>query len=527
MKKFSPIMGLSALILFASSCKKDLQSDDLPNSALAYSARHGEKDPDVTFYALGEGNKLDKFSMDNNVDLIASATITGLGTSEKILAIDFRPATGQLYGLGSSSRIYVIDPKSGMARAIGSGPFTPLLAGTIAGFDFNPTVDRIRVVTSTGQNLRINPETGTVAAIDGNINGAPNAMVTSVAYSNNVAGAATTTLYDIDVKTDKLYRQNPPNNGTLEEIGSLNINLEGEGGFDIAPPTASDNAYSSSKNSGYSENTALAIYQVNRKSTLFSIDLNTGKAKKIDKFNRSTMYYGIAIATLPVAYAISATDLVIFNPNRTSNTIAKPITGLQSGEKLVGIDFRPVNGQLYGLGSNSRLYTINASSGAASFVAALSTPLMGTSFGVDFNPVVDRIRIVSNSGQNLRVNPKDGMTTVDGSLNPGTPSVSAAAYANNFAGTTTTTLYVIDAAKDKLYIQNPPNAGALSVVGDLGINVDANNGFDIGGTSNMAYGLFTVSGKTRIYNIDINNGRAKAGGDLPGQIAGFTLGLGF
>lgn len=524
MKKLYSFMGLSALILLVSSCKKDLQTDNSPNSLLAYSARHGEKDLDLIFYALGEGNKLDKFSMDSKVDMLASATITGLVNSEKILAIDFRPATGQLYGLGSSSRIYVIDPKSGLARVIGSGPFTPLLAGTIAGFDFNPTVDRIRVVTSTGQNLRINPETGAVAVVDGNINGVTNAMVTSVAYSNNVAGAATTILYDIDVKTDKLYKQNPPNDGKLEEIGSLNVNLEGEGGFDIAPPTASDNA-NSSKNSGSFDNTALAIYHVNRKSTLFTIDLNTGKAKKIEKFDRSTMYYGIAIATLPVAYAISATDLVIFNPNRTSNTTIKPITGLQSGEKLVGIDFRPVNGQLYGLGSDSRLYTINASSGAASFVATLSTPLMGTSFGFDFNPMVDRIRIVSNSGQNLRVNPNDGMATVDGSLNPGTPSVSAAAYANNFAGTTTTTLYVIDAENDKLYIQNPPNAGTLSMVGNLGINVDASNGLDIGGTSNLAYGLFTVSGKTRIYSIDINSGRAKAGGNLPGKIAGFTLGL--
>ena len=69
---------------------------------------------------------------------------------------------------------------------------------------------------------------------------------------------------------------------------------------------------------------------------------------------------------------------------------------------------------------------------------------MGTSFGFDFNPAVDRIRIVSNTGQNLRFNPNDGVVNVDGNLNPGTPSISAAAYTNNFAGTATTSLFAID-----------------------------------------------------------------------------------
>lgn len=397
-------------------------------------------------------------------------------------------------------------------------------------FDFNPTVDRLRIVTNTGQNLRLNPETGGVAAVDGIINGVAGAMITSVAYGNNVAGAATTTLYDIDITTDKLYRQDPPNNGTQVEIGSLKINLEGEGegGFDIAPPGSSKYSGRSNYSSyGSSNYNALAIYQVKGKSTLFSIDLTNGRARKVEKFNCNQKYYGIAIPTQPVAYAVSGSNFLIFNPDNTSGVVSKPITGLQTGKSLLGIDFRPVNGQIYALGSNSRLYTINASSGAATFVAALSIALNGTSFGVDFNPVVDRIRIVSNNGQNLRVNPADGATIMDGSLNPGTPFVNAAAYANNFAGTMSTTLYVVDSGNDKLYMQNPPNGGTLIEIGSLGVNIDAGNGFDIGSTSNKAYGLFTSGGSTKIYSVDVSSGRARSEGSLSGMVSGFTLGLGF
>ena len=139
----------------------------------------------------------------------------------------------------------------------------------------------------------------------------------------------------------------------------------------------------------------------------------------------------------------------------------------------------------------------------------------------------DRIRVVSDANQNLRINPADGVTTNDGALNPGDPEVSAAAYQNNFAGTTTTTLYVLDNATDKLLIQNPPNAGTLVQVGSLGVDITASNGFDIGGMSMKAYGVFTVGGATNIYTVNLTTGGASAGRSLPGTVSGFTIGLGF
>lgn len=518
MKKHFVLLGLAATALFY-SCQKDLQTNSPEETEMMTAAKRGGNgnnfEVDLTFYALAEGNRLDKFSLQRSEELISSMTITGLQQNETIIAIDFRPATGQLYGLGSSSRLYVINTNTGAARAVGMGSFSPMLSGTIAGFDFNPTVDRIRVVTSTGQNLRLHPETGAVVFTDGAINGAPGAMITSVAYTNNEAGVTTTTLYDIDVANDKLYKQNPPNDGRLEEVGPLGIDLDGEGGFDISPMTAGN------------EPVALALYQFNKKSALFTIDLATGRAKKVEKFSKERQYYALAIPTNPVAYTVSMNTLQIFNPMMPSTVITKNISGLQANEMISGIDFRPANNALYALGSNSRLYTINTSNGAATFVATLSIPLSGSSFGFDFNPVPDRIRIISNTGQNLRVNPMDGVTINDGAINPGPAAVTGAGYTNSFAGTTATTLYVIDSDNDMLYIQNPPNNGTLTNGKTVGVNIDASNGFDIGGMSNRAYGIFTSGGRTRLYLVDLMSGMTTATGDFNSTVTGFAIGLGF
>ncbi len=192
--------------------------------------------------------------------IVGTATVTGLQPAEELLAIDFRPATGQLYGLGSTSRIYVINPITGTARSIGANAFTPALVGSIAAFDFNPTVDRIRIITSSGQNLRANPETGGIAFTDGPINGPAGAIITGAAYTNDFAGATTTTLYDIDSVSNSLYIQNPPNDGVLTLVGPLGLNI-GDGGFDIANSTD-----------------AFGIFRINNRSNLVAIDLATGTA---------------------------------------------------------------------------------------------------------------------------------------------------------------------------------------------------------------------------------------------------------
>ncbi|MFW0717131.1 DUF4394 domain-containing protein [Pedobacter sp. N23S346] len=496
------ICAIMTPILF-SACKKDR---NIAQEMLT-------PGPDVNFYALTSDSKLHLINAKNPSTITSTVNISGLQTGETILGIDFRPATGQLYGLGSTSRLYVIDQRTGVARSISSTPFIPALSGTSAGFDFNPTVDRIRVVTNTGQNLRLNPETGSVAATDGVINGVINARVSDVAYTQNRAGATATVLFDIDAATDKLYKQDPPNDGKLVEVGNLGFDVDEMGGFDINPDGTA----------------ALAALKVGGISSLYTIDINSGKAAKVG--NLPVNITGLAIPTETVAYAVSNNnELLIFNPLSTTPTISvKTITGIQGGESILGIDLRPLNGQLYALGSSSRIYTINMSSGASVAVgtAPLSTLLNGTQFGFDFNPTVDRIRIVSNLGQNLRFNPNDGSVTVDGNISLATAAISGAAYTNNFQGATATVLFDIDAAGDRLYRQDPPNIGTLVDVGALGINVESNNGFDIGGTSGLAYGLFTVGGTQRVYSVNLSTGVATAGATISNAARGFALGLGF
>jgi len=492
-------------VLTVSSCKKD-RSGGMNNQP-------GIAGPDLAFYALTNNNVLLSLNAKNVSSITKQSTITGLQTGETLLGIDFRPATGTLYGIGSTSRMYVINVSTGAAQAIGTAAFSPAISGTAIGMDFNPTVDRLRLITSSGQNLRLNPETGTVAATDLALNGVMNANVTAAAYTNNRAGAATTVLFDIDVTTDKLYKQDPPNDGKLVEVGPIGFDVEQAGDFDISPDGT----------------VALAALKTGGKTNLYSINLSNGNATKIANDFTGTII-SIAIPTEPVAYAISSSnELVIFNPF-SPVPVNKAITGLVAGETILGMDFRPVNGQLYAIGSTSRLYTINASSGAAALVGsgALSTLLVGSDFGFDFNPMADRIRVVSSTGQNLRLNPNDGaVAAVDIALSPGTPVVTGAAYTNNFAGATSTVLFDINTQTSRLYRQDPPNNGVLVDVGPLGVTAMSANGFDIGSTSGTAYALLTVGGLTKVYTINLTSGAATAGATLPGTVKAFTLGLGF
>ncbi|GAB3901075.1 hypothetical protein GCM10028803_25110 [Larkinella knui] len=491
-----------------------------PDPARHQSGRESAVEPE--FFVLTDDNRLNKKSLLNPAADLSSTGISGLQDNEKMLAIDFRPATGQLYGLGSTSRIYVINQETGAARAVSTDAFSPALSGDAIGFDFNPTVDLIRVVTNTGQNLRLNPNTGLLqpGGQDGAINGGMNPTISAVAYTNSKGVARNTTLYDIDPVSDRLYIQNPPNNGTLVEVGSLEKDIAGTAGFDIS----SDNNY------------ALLAYQIGGKSELGRVDLTKGAIKTLGGLGPKTII-GLAIPTDPVAYAVSGNDLLIFNPWDLGPTL-RNITGLQPGETIRGIDMRPATGQLYALGTSSRIYAVSYPAGTTNAQltvvgsGAFTPALTGSDYGFDFNPTVDRIRVISNSGQNLRINPVTGEVTVDKPLNYGPtavdkPSVRAAAYSNNFQGATTTVLYDLDDFSNRLYRQVPPNDGTVVGGSPLGIDITGTNGFDIGGRSNKGYALLTSGNSTNLYMIDLNNGGLTNMGQFSTTVRGFCIGLGF
>ncbi|WKL43058.1 DUF4394 domain-containing protein [Flavobacterium sp. ZE23DGlu08] len=498
---FATIFGLALLSFTAISCNDD-NNDMIMPAVIA---------PDVNFTALASNNTILTFNARNLGTPTSTTPIVGLAASETIVSIDYRPATGQLYALGSSSRLYFINEKSGVATALGAASFSPVLAGGNASLDFNPTVDRIRLVTDSGQNLRLHPELGTVVVTDGIINGGVNAKIGAVAYTNSMAGATATMLYDIDFEQDKLYMQTPPNDGTLQLVGDLGVNFQGVGDMDIL----ADNS------------TALAVTNNANVSTLYTIDLATGKAVDVGKFTAPVI--SLAFKTNPIAYATTTGNMLVrFNPTSGNNN-SVALTGLAASESIVGLDFRPANGALYAISNQSRLFSVNTASGALTVVGSTLVPgLSGTAFGFDFNPTVDRIRLVSNAGQNLRLHPDLGtVVAVDGNLNPGTPFITGAAYTNNIAGATTTALFVIDSQTDMLFRQDPPNNGTLVAIGNLGVNVDADSGFDIGGNSATAFALLKVNSVTSVYSINMATGAATKVSDINIQATAMAVGLGF
>lgn len=213
--------------------------------------------------ALGPANRLLLIETSAPVgnQAVAETQITGLQPGEELLAIDFRLSNGKLYGITDESRLYTINPVTGAAAQVGSGSFIPALnIGTAieVGFDFNPVTDQIRVI-AFGQNMRLNPDTGAVVAVDTTLEfalGDPNAArgaggAGALAYSNNVPGATSTTLYTI-VNGNPFDSTMPsvlttmgspggtpvsPNSGQLFTVGNIvaGVISNGPNGFDIAP----------------------------------------------------------------------------------------------------------------------------------------------------------------------------------------------------------------------------------------------------------------------------------------------------
>ncbi|HEX8203266.1 MAG TPA: DUF4394 domain-containing protein [Isosphaeraceae bacterium] len=483
------------------------------------------------------------------------------GGGETIIGIDFRPADGQLYAVTNAAgtgRLYTINPATAAATlratltAAAGDPFAGLV-GTSFGVDFNPVPDRLRVVSDADQNLRINPNNGQVIT-DSPLNpGNPN--VVGSAYTNDFFGATTTTLFGIDTGTDSLVRQGgigvppgtpSPNGGLITTVGSLNLagDVQGPVGFDVqALPGPGNAAFAALSTNG----TSSALYTIN-------IDLaspTVGTATPLGNIGGTqTLVRSLAVLpgpsdVAPRAFGVdTSNNLVRLNAGTPATPVSTtPITGLQggAGEAVIGLDFRPATNQLYAVSNEAgtgRLYTIDPVTAAVTFRATLTadptdasnpfTALNGTSFGVDFNPTVDRLRVVSDADQNLRINVDAGLVITDDPLNPGTPNVVGSAYITNVNGATTTTLYGIDSGTDALVIQNPPNIGVLNQVGTgLGVGDIGNAvGFDVrtvGGT-NRALASLVVGGVSSLYTINLTAGTATLLGTIGGNpLVGLTI----
>ncbi len=220
------------------------------------------------------------------------------------------------------------------------------------------------------------------------------------------------------------------------------------------------------------------------------------------------------------------------------------VTGLSGDTMLVGIDFRVQGspalnlapGLLYGVGNGGGIYTLNTASAQAVKVSQLQATLTGASFGVDFNPAANALRVVSDAGQNLSHSIDTGATASQTPLSfPGRNqfAVGGAAYTNNdLDPSTNTTLFDIDSANDVVAIQSPPAGGTLVAVGNLGVDAGTQIGFDIftnrpnGATSgNRGFAALTVGGLSALYRVTLTTGKASVVGNFLEKIVDIALPL--
>ncbi|WP_018412088.1 DUF4394 domain-containing protein [Methyloversatilis thermotolerans] len=259
-----------------------------------------------TVRVVTDSHHLLTFNAGQPGNILSEVPLRGLADGEVILGIDYRVFKGDLYALGSSGRIYLVDVQTGQLQPVGQDRFAMPLRGRRFGFDFNPSADRIRIVSDSAQNLRAHPDSGALVDYDPRIDGLqvdgslhyadgdPNAgrasQVIAAAYTYNKENEKITTNFAIDLGTGALVRQGSvegetpvvsPNLGKLYTVGPLGLSDLLDAHFDIADL----------------DNAALATFVSNtdRRPQLYDIDLTTGKASRIGHIGKGEGIRGMAI----------------------------------------------------------------------------------------------------------------------------------------------------------------------------------------------------------------------------------------
>lgn len=234
------------------------------------------------------------------------------------------------------------------------------------------------------------------------------------------------------------------------------------------------------------------------------------------------------------AYGMTLSGLLVSFPLDRPERVERvgPIDGLVLDANLVGMDFRSADRRLYGVGNAGGIYVVDTSNGSVSLAGRLTTLLEGNTFGVDVNPAADALRIVGDTGQNLRYAFATGTTTVDTDLDDDgdpdtiTRGIAAAAYVNNDTDPSTgTALLDLDVDGPTLALQVPANAGTLTPLGPLGTTLDGqDHGFDIAtrlrdgaAVRNTGYVVSRVDRAWRLLRVDLLTGRAREVGAFPGR----------
>lgn len=219
----------------------------------------------------------------------------------------------------------------------------------------------------------------------------------------------------------------------------------------------------------------------------------------------------------------------------------RPLTGLASGEAVLGLDFRtrPHGPTLYAWSSAGRLYVLDTASAA---LRAVSPPagsgILSSAqlpHGVEVDPVQDQLRVIDATGRNWRVDLDTGIAIDADPARPGlqpdgrlvfaqrdwnaeaTAQLLASAHSHHGGASTA---FAIDRSTGSLVTQGSragarpvvsPNFGRLYTVGPLGLAPLQDAAFDMAPRSQVALAAIrtTPEPRTGLYHINLDNGQAR------------------
>lgn len=528
-------------------------------------------------YGVRDGDEIVRFSP------TAPATVEALGSvgvdpaTDPIVGLDRRPADDRLYAVSRSGRTFIVDvvstddEEAALDLAVTEiQSIVPAMDGSLpaarVGVDFNPAANALRLIGDDGQNFRVPtaaltnpaPDSGIVETlIDGRMG--YRRGVAAAAYTNPVSNAPdpqpATALFVIDAEGGALYSQ-VANAGEMSFEASLSLQLSSVGGYDIFQQDAGG------------DNVHYVAATVGSNAALYRLDSATGELTLVRDLGAADVR-GLVIRSNRMQPQLQApftafvldgsgeSDVIIkFNfsllaPNAGGLRSDVTIEGLMAGERIVGMDARTTSREpsrldvIYAVTDQSRVVALLEGPNDTLVVsdsATLSIDLSGEAFGVDFNPAVDLLRIVSDTGQNLRVNLETGRE-IDGFarsagfavadrttrvVSPAAPALppQIVATAYRAAPLGGTFQFAIDAETSRLVRVAVPNDGALELLDpavSLGVTLPKNadgafpQSLDIAGEED---GLVLASlrpvgaQRSALYSINLDTGVATLIGSI-------------
>ncbi len=312
----------------------------------------------ATLYGLTQTNSLVTFNA-ATLGTVSTVALTGLIATEKLVAIDTRVATGELYGLGlvddgatRTARIYRINPVTGAATVVSATPWTTNFPDTdFNGFNFDPITDVIRVTSREGPNFRVNPVSGALIATDSNLS---RTGINGVSYSNNDLFQAGRTLYGLDFNNDQwvtiggLNGAPSPNGGVVSVIGSTGIVANDAYGLEIIAANGV---------------TTTGVATANGR--LYTVNLSTGAFTEAGPIGAGNLnFFGLTASLCAPVSALSPTGT---SAGIAGGAFSVGITASACGpwRALSNDPWLSITGANTGSGNGSLNYSVAANPGAA------------------------------------------------------------------------------------------------------------------------------------------------------------------